>query len=85
MRIKPSTIAAIGMFLAKKMLGGEWNDAFVYYSGFTAEQLLPGANLLLERLLDPAFEGLFVCKKYSIRKFLRASVFAREWVRAQAQ
>ncbi|KAK0568505.1 B-type cyclin [Tilletia horrida] len=84
LRIKPSTIAAIGMFLAKKMLGGEWNDAFVYYSGFTAEQLLPGANLLLERLLDPAFEDMFVCKKYSIRKFLRASVFAREWVRAHA-
>ncbi|KAK0520075.1 B-type cyclin [Tilletia horrida] len=84
LRVKPSTIAAIGMFLAKKMLGGEWNDAFVYYSGFTAEQLLPGANLLLERLLDPAFEEMFVCRKYSIRKFLRASVFAREWVRAHA-
>ncbi|CAD6906902.1 unnamed protein product [Tilletia controversa] len=82
LRVKPSTIAAIGMFLAKKMLGGEWNDAFVYYSGFTAEQLLPGANMLLERLLDPTFEEMFVCKKYSSRKFLRASAFARDWVRA---
>ncbi|KAE8229450.1 hypothetical protein CF326_g5581 [Tilletia indica] len=84
LRVKPSTIAAIGMFLAKKMLGGEWNDAFVYYSGFTAEQLLPGANMLLERLLDPAFDDMFVCKKYSSRKFLKASSFARAWVRAHA-
>ena len=79
LRAKPSLIAAIGMFLAKKMLGGEWDDGFVYYSSFTEEQLVPGANLLLEKLLDPAFEEQFVCRKYANKKFLRASLFARDW------
>lgn len=79
LRAKPSLIAAVGMFLAKKMLGGEWDDAFVYYSDFTEEQLVPGANLLLERLLDPGFEEQFVYRKYANKKFLKASVFARDW------
>ncbi|SPC62365.1 probable b-type cyclin 2 [Ustilago sp. UG-2017b] len=79
LRARPSLIAAVGMFLAKKMLGGDWDDAFVYYSDFTEEQLVPGANLLLERLLDPGFEEQFVYRKYANKKFLKASVFARDW------
>ncbi|SNX84300.1 probable b-type cyclin 2 [Melanopsichium pennsylvanicum] len=79
LRARPSLIAAVGMFLAKKMLGGEWDDAFVYYSDFTEEQLVPGANLLLERLLDTGFEEQFVYRKYANKKFLKASVFARDW------
>lgn len=107
LRAKPSLIAAMSMFLAKKMLHGEWvssqririsrpwanllidlfgfplqSDAFVYYSLFTEEQLVPAANLILERLLDPTFEDQFVCKKYSNKKFLRASTYAREWAQA---
>ncbi|PWZ02371.1 B-type cyclin 2 [Testicularia cyperi] len=79
LRARPSLVAAVGMFLAKKMLGGEWDDGFVYYSDFTEEQLVPGANLLLERLLDPGFEEQFVYRKYANKKFLKASVFARDW------
>ncbi|SPO37552.1 related to b-type cyclin 2 [Pseudozyma flocculosa] len=80
LRARPSLIAAIGMFLAKKMLAGEWDDAFVYHSNFTEEQLVPGANLLLERLLDPSIEEQFVYRKYANKKkFLRASVYARKW------
>ncbi|KAN0064900.1 B-type cyclin [Thecaphora frezii] len=80
LRAKPSLIAAIGMFLAKKMLAGEWDDAFVYHSNYTEEQLVPGANLLLERLLDPSIEEQFVYRKYANKKkFLRASIYARKW------
>lgn len=79
LRARPSLIAAVGMFLAKKMLQGEWDDAFIYYSSFTEEQLVPGANLLLEKLIDPAFEDQFVCRKYANKKFLKASTFARDW------
>lgn len=110
LRARPSLIAAVGMFLSKKMLGGEWvsrqsalislrgkatdrhdasflgmarpqNDAFVYYSGFIEEQLVPGANLLLERLLEQSFEEQFVAQKYAHKKFLKASIFARDWAR----
>lgn len=79
LRIRPSMIAAIGMFLAKRMLGGVWDDAFVYYSRFTEAQLLPGANLLLEKLMEPGFEEQFVYKKYASKKFLKASIYARNW------
>lgn len=79
LRIRPSMIAAIGMFVAKRMLGGVWDDAFVYYSHFTERQLLPGANVLLERLTEPGFEEQFVYKKYASKKFLKASMYARNW------
>ena len=65
--------------LAKRMLGGIWDDAFVYYSRFTEAQLLPGANLLLEKLMEPGFEEQFVYKKYASKKFLKASIYARNW------
>lgn len=79
LRVRPSMIAAIGMFLAKRMLGGVWDDAFVYYSRFTEAQLLPGANLLLEKLAEPGFEEQFVYKKYASKKFLKASIYAHNW------
>lgn len=79
LRAKPSLIAAVAMYLSKKMLGGTWNEAFVYYSRLVEEQLIPGANLLLERLVDDSFLDCFVCKKYGNRKFLKASIFARDW------
>lgn len=79
LRARPSLIAAIGMYLAKRMLGGVWDDAFVYYSRFSEEQLVPGANLLLEKLIEPGFEEQFVYKKYASKKFLKASIYARNW------
>ncbi|WFC93868.1 B-type cyclin [Malassezia brasiliensis] len=79
LRARPSLIAAIGMYLAKRMLGGVWDNAFVYYSRFCEEQLIPGACLLLERLIEPGFEAQFVYKKYASKKFLKASIYARNW------
>lgn len=95
LRCKASMIAAIGMYLARKMLGGDWvrlilgsqpflpadhqNEAFIYYSNFTESQLIPGAMLLCERLVEDDFESVYVYKKYANKKFLRASTFARDW------
>ncbi|UZJ52016.1 hypothetical protein CBS101457_001336 [Exobasidium rhododendri] len=79
LRAKPSLIAATAMYLSKKMLGGQWNESFVYYSNLIEEQLIPGANLLLEKLIDENFLDCFVCKKYGNRKFLKASIYARDW------
>ena len=74
-RCKPSMIAAVGMYLARKMLGGDWvcdvlssissstdspqSDSFIYYSNFTELQLIPGAMLLCERLIEPDFVSVF--------------------------
>lgn len=93
LRCKPSMVAAIGMYLARRMLNGTWvclllsskdqadlqDDAFIYYSNYTEPQLVPGAMLLCERLVEADFESVYVYKKYANKKFLRASTFARDW------
>ncbi|TFY76610.1 hypothetical protein EWM64_g7402 [Hericium alpestre] len=82
-RVKPSMVAAVGMYTARQMLGGDWDEAFVNYSGFTQEQLIPGYQMMMEKLSEPGFEKLYVCKKYAHKKFLKASLFALEWARSQ--
>ncbi|KZV74609.1 hypothetical protein PENSPDRAFT_572801 [Peniophora sp. CONT] len=74
--VKPSMVAAIGMYTSRRMLGGDWDDAFVYYSGFTEEQLRPGFHFLLEKMSEPGFDKLYVYKKYAHKKFLKAAAFA---------
>lgn len=83
-RCKPSMIAAVGMYLARKMLGGDWNESFIFHSNFTEAQLVPGATLLCERLVEPDFTSVFVYQKYSSKKFLRASTFAKDWAQTNA-
>ncbi|KAI1797375.1 cyclin-like protein [Ganoderma leucocontextum] len=79
LRVKPSLVAAIGMYTARRMLGGDWNEAFVYYSGSTEEHILPGHKLLIEKLTEDGFCEQHVCKKYATKKFLKASLYAVEW------
>ncbi|GAA6037487.1 hypothetical protein JCM8097_008212 [Rhodosporidiobolus ruineniae] len=84
LRAKPSMIAAIGMYLARRMLGGDWNEAFIFYSSYTEAQLLVPSGFLLESIAAPGFDEKFVYKKYSNKKFLKASIFARNWARQNA-
>ncbi|TFK72929.1 hypothetical protein BDN72DRAFT_762681 [Pluteus cervinus] len=85
LRAKPSLVAAVGMYSARTMLGGDWNEAFVYYSGYTEQQLLPGHELLVEKILEPEFDRQYVYKKYAHKKFLKASVFAMEWAHSHTE
>jgi len=78
-RVKPSMVAAIGMYTARRMLGGDWNAAFVYHSGFTEEHILPGHAMLVQKLVEDGFTKSYVCRKYANKKFLKASLFAIEW------
>ena len=57
------------------------NDAFVFYSGFTEEQMIPGHRMLIEKLTEPGFDKLYVSRKYSHKKFLKAANFALDWAR----
>ncbi|KZT59174.1 hypothetical protein CALCODRAFT_523401 [Calocera cornea HHB12733] len=81
LRAKPSMIAAVGMYVARRMLGGDWDDLFMFYSNYTEHQLLPGARFVVERLASADFESYYVCKKYATKRFLKASVFARDWAK----
>ncbi|KAJ7890237.1 cyclin-like protein, partial [Mycena leptocephala] len=47
---KPSLVAAVGVFSARRMLGRAWTSAFEYSSGYTEEQLTEGRGFLLEKL-----------------------------------
>ncbi|KAH9472363.1 hypothetical protein Pst134EA_002985 [Puccinia striiformis f. sp. tritici] len=77
LRAKSSMIAAIGMYTARRMLGADWSDAFVFCSGYTEAQLITPMTFLIEFLSTDGFEDRFVYKKYANRKFLKASIFAR--------
>lgn len=54
----------------------------MFYSGYTEEQLMPGFQMLVEKLAEENFSKQYVCKKYANKKFLKASIFAVEWAHA---
>lgn len=82
LRAKPSMVAAVGMYLARRMLDGEWTDAFIYYSKYTESQLATPTSFLLSAISADDFEERFVYQKYASKKFLKASIFARQWAKA---
>lgn len=55
------------------------DESFVHYSGFTEEHLLPGHIMLVQKLVELEFNKSSVCRKYSNKKFLKASVYAVDW------
>lgn len=54
-------------------------NAFIYYSSFTEAQLVTGHMYVVETIVARDFHEQYVFKKYANKKFLKASVFAREW------
>lgn len=95
LRVKPSMIAAVGMYTSRVMLGGAWvcagpllmntadgsfqDDAFVFYSGYVEDQLRVAHSYILEKLISPGFDAQYVYRKYAHKKFLKAAVFACQW------
>lgn len=79
----PSLMAASSIWLARKMLGrGAWNANLAHYSGYTQLEVLPVARRLVEFLGSPALSAKYeaVRNKYASKKFMKASVFAQEFV-----
>lgn len=85
LRAKPSMIAAIGMYSARKMLGLDWDDAFIFYSGKVEEELVAGHQFIVEALAQPEFTKQYIYKKYTSKRFLKASIYACEWAAAHWQ
>ncbi|KAJ2159390.1 G2/mitotic-specific cyclin [Coemansia sp. RSA 552] len=80
MSFPPSHIAAAGICLARRMLkSGPWNANLRHYSGYTETELQPCMALMLDHMLRP-FDEEFVFKKYQHKRYLKASIFCREWV-----
>lgn len=80
MACPPSLISATALFLAKKMLSrGDWDANLVHYSGYKETQLRKWAELMLDYLAqEPAHDAFF--KKYASKKFMKASIFVRDWM-----
>ncbi|KAH7045573.1 cyclin-like protein [Linnemannia elongata] len=77
---QPSLISAAALCLARKMMGHEdWTVNLAHYSGYTEPQLLPCMELMVEVLKKPS-EDTFIFKKYSTKRFMKASIFVREWI-----
>ncbi|KXS14303.1 hypothetical protein M427DRAFT_99746 [Gonapodya prolifera JEL478] len=81
----PSEIAAAGLYLARRMLRrGPWDANLVHYSGYTEDKLQTATSLMLQylRQTPPRHEALF--RKYASKKFMKASLFVKDWVERQS-
>lgn len=77
-----SLVAAASLWLARLALGREeWTPNLAHYSTFKENELLPTANILLNHLLrSEARQSATLVKKYSSKKFAKASLTMRRWV-----
>ncbi|PHH91559.1 hypothetical protein CDD83_11210 [Cordyceps sp. RAO-2017] len=81
---RPSHCAAAAMYLARLMLDrGEWDDALAHYAGYTEEEIEPVVELMVDYLARPVVHEAFF-KKYASKKFLKASILARQWAKKNA-
>ncbi|KAJ1963930.1 G2/mitotic-specific cyclin [Dispira parvispora] len=79
----PSLLAAAGTYLSRKMLDrGPWDANLDHYSGYTEAELQPCVQLMIDFIARPVKHESFF-KKYASKKFMKASLFAREWVSRQ--
>lgn len=86
MKYLPSDVAAASMYLARKVLDrGQWNANLVHYSGGCDEKkLYPIVAIMVDYLAAPVVhDGFF--KKYASKRFLKASIIARQWAKNNVQ
>ncbi|ODV62007.1 cyclin family protein [Ascoidea rubescens DSM 1968] len=78
----PSLCAAGAMYISRKILKrGEWNGNLIHYSGgYKEKDLRKVCEMIVEYLISPIVHEEFF-KKYSSKKYMRASVLARQWAK----
>ncbi|KAI0634848.1 cyclin-like protein [Trametes polyzona] len=75
----PSLLAAASIWLARLILGfSDWTPNLAHYSSYRERDIIPTANLMLNYVLKPVRHQSFY-KKYASKKFLKASIFVRDW------
>lgn len=81
----PSHVGAAAMYMARMMLDrGPWDENLIHYSDYTEEQVLPVFRLMIDYLIRPVKHQAFF-KKYASKKFMKASLHAREWAKKHAK
>lgn len=82
----PSHVAATAMYLSRVILErSSWNRNLVHYSGgYTEERIMPVCNLMIDYLVKPVVHDAFF-KKYASKRFLKASILARQWAKKRVE
>jgi hypothetical protein len=80
--MRSSEVAAGAMYLARLMLQrGDWTPNLAHYSGeFPKEDCIVIASIMVDYLKGPVIHESFF-KKYASKRFLKASIIAREWAK----
>ncbi|KAF9356169.1 G2/mitotic-specific cyclin [Mortierella sp. AD094] len=77
----PSMISGAALCLARRMMGhNHWNENLERYSGYKEEDLIPCMERMVHFLQRPIKTNSFIFRKYATKRFLKASIFCREWV-----
>lgn len=85
MAYRPSHVAAGAMYLSRLILDrGEWDDIIAFYAGYTEDEIEPIVQLMVDYLARPTIHDAFF-KKYASKKFLKASIIARNWAKLNAR
>ncbi|KAL9055210.1 MAG: hypothetical protein Q9162_003703 [Coniocarpon cinnabarinum] len=80
----PSLNSAAAMHLSRIILEkGDWDDILVHYSGYTEEEIMPAVEIMIDYLRAAVTHNAFY-RKYAHKKFLRASIHARQWAKTHA-
>lgn len=79
--IPPSMLAAVGIYTARLMLRcGQWTGNLIHYSGYQEVQIRRYSNRLLH-FLQQEQRYLAIHRKYSSKKYMKASVFVYDWLK----
>lgn len=79
--IVPSWLAASSYFLSKVILGNNsWSLKHVYYSGYTQEQIIPLATVILENCREAVHCHKAILKKYSSRRQHNSAQLVARWI-----
>ncbi|CAI4046761.1 hypothetical protein N7582_003891 [Saccharomyces uvarum] len=77
----PSWLAAGAYFLSKVILGSnDWSLKHVFYSGYTSDQIISLASLILENCKSASRRHHSIWKKYSDQRHYRCSQIVEEWI-----
>ncbi|KAF2761976.1 A/B/D/E cyclin [Pseudovirgaria hyperparasitica] len=80
-KFPPSQIAAASMYMARLILNrGEWDATIAHYAGYTAKEIEPVLELMIQYISGPVIHEAFF-KKYASKKFYKASIFCRKWAK----
>ncbi|KAF9572675.1 G2/mitotic-specific cyclin [Mortierella alpina] len=77
----PSMISGAALCLARRMMGQmDWGANLTHYSGYTYRELVPCMQRMVHYLRKPVKVETFIFRKYATKRFMKASIFVREWI-----